>query len=63
MSAQHRILVSAVACTLVALASAATPGVDNPEAATPASVAAQPALPPAPAPATSTLNTTVGGMN
>ena len=65
MSAQHRILVSALACTLAALASAATSGVDDPEAAAPASIAAQPAPPPAPAPAphTSTLDTTVGGMN
>ena len=54
MNAQHRILVSSVACTLTALASVATPGVDDPEAAPPA---------PAPAPATSTLDTTVGGMN
>ena len=48
MNAQHRILVSAVACTLAALASAATPA---------------PPPAPAPAPDTSKLDTTVSGMN
>ena len=48
MNAQHRIMVSAVACTLAALASAATPA---------------PPPAPAPAPDTSKLDTTVSGMN